>query len=46
VSLDVSSGKTLAILSESGLGKSIAFEAVPGILDSPPGVVSPAQSLF
>ena len=46
VSLDVRSGETLAILGESGSGKSITFEAVLGILDSPPGVVTGGQAVF
>jgi oligopeptide transport system ATP-binding protein len=46
VSLDVRSGETLAILGESGSGKSITFEAVLGILDSPPGRVTGGQAVF
>jgi oligopeptide/dipeptide ABC transporter ATP-binding protein len=46
VSLDVKSGETLAILGESGSGKSITFEAVLGILDSPPGMVTGGQAIF
>lgn len=46
VSFDVQSGKTLAILGESGSGKSITFEAVLGILDAPPGVVTAGQAMF
>lgn len=46
VSLDVMPGETLAILGESGSGKSITFEAVLGILDSPPGVVTGGQVIF
>ncbi|MEO1105662.1 MAG: ATP-binding cassette domain-containing protein, partial [Pseudomonadota bacterium] len=40
VSLDVHSGETLAVLGESGSGKSVTFEAVLGSLDSPPGHVT------
>lgn len=46
VSFDVQSGKTLAILGESGSGKSITFEAVLGILDAPPGVVTGGKAMF
>ena len=46
VSFDVRSGKTLAILGESGSGKSITFEAVLGILDSPPGMVTGGTAVF
>lgn len=46
VSLEVRRGETLAILGESGSGKSITFEAVLGILDSPPGHVKGGQALF
>lgn len=46
VSLEVKSGKTLAILGESGSGKSITFEAVLGILDSPPGIVTSGEAIF
>jgi oligopeptide transport system ATP-binding protein len=46
VSFDVKNGETLAILGESGSGKSITFEAVLGILDSPPGIVTGGQAIF
>lgn len=46
VSLDVNHGETLAILGESGSGKSITFEAVLGILDSPPGHVTSGEVFF
>jgi oligopeptide transport system ATP-binding protein len=46
VSFDIESGKTLAILGESGSGKSITFEAVLGILDAPPGVVTGGKAMF
>jgi ABC-type glutathione transport system ATPase component len=39
VSLDLFRGETLAILGESGSGKSVSASAVMGILDSPPGFV-------
>jgi oligopeptide transport system ATP-binding protein len=46
VTFDVRSGETLAILGESGSGKSITFEAILGILDSPPGFVTGGQAVF
>ena len=46
VSFDVRGGETLAILGESGSGKSITFEAVLGILDSPPGRVTGGVAVF
>ena len=46
VSFEVRSGETLAVLGESGSGKSITFEAVLGILDSPPGKVTGGRAIF
>ncbi|MGX7672638.1 ABC transporter ATP-binding protein [Plantactinospora sp. DSM 117369] len=40
VSLALESGRTLAILGESGSGKSVTAQAVMGILDMPPARVS------
>ncbi|GAB3977071.1 hypothetical protein GCM10027615_48180 [Plantactinospora veratri] len=40
VSLALESGRTLAILGESGSGKSVTAQAVMGILDVPPARVS------
>ena len=40
VSFDLHEGETLAILGESGSGKSVTAQAVMGILDSPPGFVT------
>jgi len=40
VSFDLYEGETLAILGESGSGKSVTAQAVMGILDSPPGFVT------
>jgi oligopeptide transport system ATP-binding protein len=40
VSFDLSEGQTLAILGESGSGKSVTAQAVMGILDSPPGFIT------
>ena len=46
VSFDVHNGETLAVLGESGSGKSVTFEAVLGILDSPPGRVTAGTAMF
>jgi oligopeptide transport system ATP-binding protein len=40
VSFQVREGETLAILGESGSGKSVTAQAIMGILDSPPGFVT------
>ena len=40
ISYSVRRGETLAILGESGSGKSVSAQAVMGILDSPPGFVT------
>ncbi|ACZ29986.1 oligopeptide/dipeptide ABC transporter, ATPase subunit [Xylanimonas cellulosilytica DSM 15894] len=40
VSYSVSPGETLAILGESGSGKSVSAQAIMGILDSPPAVIT------
>jgi oligopeptide transport system ATP-binding protein len=40
VSYTVAQGETLAILGESGSGKSVTAQAIMGILDTPPAVVS------
>jgi oligopeptide transport system ATP-binding protein len=46
VSYSVRAGETLAILGESGSGKSVSSQAVMGILDSPPGFVTGGEILF
>jgi oligopeptide transport system ATP-binding protein len=46
VSFHVHPGETLAILGESGSGKSVSFEAILGILDSPPGFVTGGIALY
>ncbi|MEU4891305.1 ABC transporter ATP-binding protein [Streptomyces sp. NPDC044780] len=46
VSYGVDAGRTLAVLGESGSGKSVTAQAVMGILDSPPGRVTGGQVLF
>ena len=43
VSFALHEGETLAILGESGSGKSVTAQAVMGILDSPPGFVTGGQ---
>jgi oligopeptide transport system ATP-binding protein len=40
VSFGLQEGRTLAILGESGCGKSVTAQAIMGILDSPPGFVT------
>ena len=40
VSFSVDEGETLAVLGESGSGKSVTAQAIMGILDSPPGFVA------
>ena len=40
VSFQVREGETLAILGESGSGKSVTAQAIMGILDTPPGYVT------
>ncbi|WP_405723708.1 ABC transporter ATP-binding protein [Streptomyces sp. NBC_01537] len=46
VSYTVSAAETLAVLGESGSGKSVTAQAVMGILDSPPGFVTKGEILF
>jgi oligopeptide transport system ATP-binding protein len=43
VSFEVDSGETLAILGESGCGKSVTAQAIMGIIDTPPGFVTGGQ---
>jgi oligopeptide transport system ATP-binding protein len=40
VTYDVRAGETVAILGESGSGKSVSAQAIMGIIDSPPGFVT------
>jgi oligopeptide transport system ATP-binding protein len=40
VSYTLAAGQTLAILGESGSGKSVSAQAIMGILDTPPAVIS------
>lgn len=46
LSYRVEAGRTLAILGESGSGKSVAAKAVMGIVESPPGFVTGGRVLF
>ncbi|MER5933701.1 ABC transporter ATP-binding protein [Streptomyces sp. NPDC002054] len=42
----VDAGETLAVLGESGSGKSVTAQAVMGILDTPPGRITGGEILF
>ncbi|MEW2546107.1 ABC transporter ATP-binding protein [Streptomyces sp. NPDC047002] len=46
VSYAVDAGETLAVLGESGSGKSVTAQAIMGILDVPPGRISGGEVLF
>jgi oligopeptide transport system ATP-binding protein len=46
VEYSVDAGETLAVLGESGSGKSVTAQAIMGILDSPPGFVTQGQVVF
>ncbi|WP_318209040.1 ABC transporter ATP-binding protein [Streptomyces sp. SJL17-1] len=46
VSYSVNAGETLAVLGESGSGKSVTAQAIMGILDTPPGFVTKGEILF
>ncbi len=46
VDFHVDAGETLALLGESGSGKSVTAQAVMGILDTPPAFVRAGQVLF
>jgi peptide/nickel transport system ATP-binding protein len=46
VSWSVNRGETLAILGESGSGKSVSSAAVMGLIDSPPGHITSGRALF
>src|SRR5262245_21530439 len=46
VSYYLNPGETLAVLGESGSGKSVTAQAIMGILDMPPAVIPSGQILF
>ncbi|MEU2869277.1 ABC transporter ATP-binding protein [Streptomyces olivoreticuli] len=46
VSYSVGEGETLAVLGESGSGKSVTAQAIMGILDSPPGHITGGRVFF
>lgn len=46
VTYHVDAGETLAVLGESGSGKSVTAQTVMGILDTPPGFVTGGQVRF
>lgn len=46
VDLSVNAGATLAILGESGSGKSVTAQTIMGLLDSPPGKITGGEILF
>jgi oligopeptide transport system ATP-binding protein len=46
ISYAINQGETLAILGESGSGKSVSVQAVMGILDTPPGFVTGGSIKF
>ncbi|MFI8259469.1 ABC transporter ATP-binding protein [Streptomyces sp. NPDC085665] len=46
VNYSVDEGETLAVLGESGSGKSVTAQAVMGILDVPPGWIAGGEILF
>ncbi|WP_329141043.1 ABC transporter ATP-binding protein [Streptomyces sp. NBC_01476] len=46
VNYAVDAGETLAVLGESGSGKSVTAQAIMGILDSPPGFITGGEVVF
>ncbi|MDI2128921.1 ABC transporter ATP-binding protein [Yinghuangia seranimata] len=46
VSYSVAAGETLAVLGESGSGKSVTAQTIMGILDMPPGVITKGEIRF
>ena len=46
VNYTVDAGETLAVLGESGSGKSVTAQAIMGILDMPPGRISKGEIMF
>ncbi|MCD0485810.1 ABC transporter ATP-binding protein [Streptacidiphilus sp. ASG 303] len=46
VNYSVSAGETLAVLGESGSGKSVTAQTIMGILDMPPGRIAKGEILY
>ena len=46
VSFDVRAGKTLAIVGESGCGKSVTVQSVMGLIPMPPGRIVDGTAVF
>ena len=46
VSFTLDQGETLAILGESGSGKSVTAQAIMGIIDTPPGYITGGRVLY
>ncbi|KRV46570.1 methionine ABC transporter ATP-binding protein [Wenjunlia vitaminophila] len=46
VNLSVAAGETLAVMGESGSGKSVTAQAIMGILDTPPARITSGQVWF
>jgi len=46
VDLEVKRGETLAVVGESGCGKSVTFQSIMGLLPMPPGRIKSGTALF
>nr|WP_147916800.1 ABC transporter ATP-binding protein [Ruania zhangjianzhongii] len=46
IELDVHAGRTLAVLGESGSGKSVTAQAIMGLLDTPPAQITGGTVVF
>ncbi len=46
LSFSINEGEVLAIIGESGSGKSVAMQSIMGLLPSPPGLVTSGTALF